>query len=99
MAGEIPDLIATERTGTGKGAARQARRDGLVPGIIYGGGTDPLPINMPFNVLPEAPQAGPVSLDALQHEGRGPRRRPRDLPQRAARHRQGPADPCRLHAV
>ncbi|MDJ1009311.1 MAG: 50S ribosomal protein L25/general stress protein Ctc [Paracoccaceae bacterium] len=51
MAGEIPDLIATERTGTGKGAARQARRDGLVPGIIYGGGTDPLPINIPFNVL------------------------------------------------
>ncbi len=51
MAGEIPDLDATVRTGTGKGAARQARRDGLVPGIIYGGGTDPLPINMPFNVL------------------------------------------------
>ncbi|MEL7106864.1 MAG: 50S ribosomal protein L25/general stress protein Ctc [Pseudomonadota bacterium] len=51
MAGEIPDLIATERTGTGKGAARQARRDGLVPGIVYGGGTDPLPINIPFNVL------------------------------------------------
>ena len=31
MAGEIPDLHAQERTGTGKGAARQARRDGLVP--------------------------------------------------------------------
>ncbi|MEO1536123.1 MAG: 50S ribosomal protein L25/general stress protein Ctc [Pseudomonadota bacterium] len=51
MAGEIPDLNATVRTGTGKGAARQARRDGLVPGIIYGGGTDPLAINLPFNVL------------------------------------------------
>ncbi len=51
MAGEIPDLEATERTGTGKGAARQARRDGLVPGIVYGGGSDPLPINIPFNVL------------------------------------------------
>jgi large subunit ribosomal protein L25 len=51
MAGEIPDLIATERTGTGKGAARQARRDGLVPGIVYGGGTDPLPVNLPYNVL------------------------------------------------
>ncbi|MCG6882411.1 MAG: 50S ribosomal protein L25/general stress protein Ctc [Silicimonas sp.] len=51
MAGEIPDLNATVRTGTGKGAARQARRDGLVPGIVYGGGTDPLPINIPFNVL------------------------------------------------
>ena len=51
MAREIPDLIATERTGTGKGAARQARRDGMVPGIIYGGGADPLPINIPFNAL------------------------------------------------
>ena len=51
MAGEIPDLNATVRTGTGKGAARQARRDGLVPGIVYGGGSDPLPINIPFNIL------------------------------------------------
>jgi large subunit ribosomal protein L25 len=51
MAGEIPDLIALERTGTGKGAARQARREGYVPGIVYGGGKDPLPINLPFNAL------------------------------------------------
>ena len=51
MAGEIPDLHAQERTGTGKGAARQARRDGLVPGIVYGGGSDPLTINIPFNIL------------------------------------------------
>ena len=51
MAGEIPDLNALVRTGTGKGAARQARRDGLVPGIVYGGGEDPLPINIPYNVL------------------------------------------------
>ena len=51
MAGEIPDLEAQERTGTGKGAARQARRDGMVPGIVFGGDTDPLPINIPFNKL------------------------------------------------
>jgi large subunit ribosomal protein L25 len=51
MAGEIPDLIASVRTGTGKGAARQARREHLVPGIVYGGGTDPLPINLKFNEL------------------------------------------------
>ncbi|MBK0327442.1 50S ribosomal protein L25/general stress protein Ctc [Rhodobacteraceae bacterium F11138] len=51
MAGEIPDLHAEERTGTGKGAARQARRDGKVPGIVFGGDTDPLPINIPFNTL------------------------------------------------
>lgn len=51
MAGEIPDLEALVRTGTGKGAARQARREGLVPGIVYGGGSDPIAINIPFNVL------------------------------------------------
>jgi large subunit ribosomal protein L25 len=51
MAGEIPDLIAEARTGTGKGAARQARREGKVPGIVYGGGLDPLAINIPYNVL------------------------------------------------
>ena len=51
MAGEIPDLIAEARTGTGKGAARQARRNGMVPGIVYGGGVDPLSIQIPFNVL------------------------------------------------
>ncbi|MDD9725712.1 50S ribosomal protein L25/general stress protein Ctc [Roseovarius sp. SK2] len=51
MAGEIPDLHAQERTGTGKGAARAARRDGMVPGIVFGGDVDPLPVNIPFNVL------------------------------------------------
>jgi large subunit ribosomal protein L25 len=51
MAGEIPDLVATVRTGTGKGAARQARRNGDVPGIVYGGGTDPLPITINYNTL------------------------------------------------
>ena len=51
MAGKIPDLNATVRAGTGKGAARQARRDGDVPGIVYGGGADPQSINIPFNYL------------------------------------------------
>jgi large subunit ribosomal protein L25 len=51
MAGKVPDLIAEARTGTGKGAARQSRREGNVPGIVYGGGADPLPIQIPFNVL------------------------------------------------
>ena len=51
MAGKIPDLNATVRTGTGKGAARQARREHFVPGIVYGGGKDPQPINLKFNEL------------------------------------------------
>ena len=51
MAGQIPDLIAEARTGTGKGAARQARRDGMVPGVVYGGEAEPQAIQIPFNVL------------------------------------------------
>lgn len=58
MAGEIPDLQAEVRTGTGKGAARQARRDGMVPGIVFGGEADPLAINIPFNVLFKRLKAG-----------------------------------------
>jgi len=51
MAREIIDLTAEVRTGTGKGAARQARRDGYVPGIIYGDGVEPVAIKMKFNYL------------------------------------------------
>ncbi|MEP4198411.1 MAG: 50S ribosomal protein L25/general stress protein Ctc [Aliishimia sp.] len=58
MAGEIPNLEAQVRTGTGKGAARQARRDGMVPGIVYGGGEDPVSINIPFNKLLQKLKAG-----------------------------------------
>jgi large subunit ribosomal protein L25 len=58
MAGEIPDLQAEVRTGTGKGAARQARRDGHVPGIVYGGGAEPLPINLKYNYLLKHLKAG-----------------------------------------
>ncbi|MCL4143671.1 UNVERIFIED_CONTAM: hypothetical protein GTU68_064953 [Idotea baltica] len=58
MAGQVPDFEATLRTNTGKGAARQARRDGLVPGVVYGGGVDPIAINVPFNVLFKRLKAG-----------------------------------------
>ena len=58
MAGEIPDLEAEVRTGTGKGAARQARRNGMVPGIVFGGDADPLPINLDFNKLLSKLRAG-----------------------------------------
>jgi large subunit ribosomal protein L25 len=51
MAREITDLLAEVRTGTGKGAARQARRDGYVPGIIYGDGQEPVAIKLKFNYL------------------------------------------------
>lgn len=51
MARKIVDLNAEVRTGTGKGAARQARREGYVPGIIYGDGAEPQPIKVKYNYL------------------------------------------------
>jgi large subunit ribosomal protein L25 len=58
MARQINDLNAEVRTGTGKGAARQARRDGFVPGVVYGDGKEPVAINMNFNYLFKHLKAG-----------------------------------------
>lgn len=55
---ETPVLEAGAREGVGKGAARQARREGYVPGVIYGGGAEPQPINVKFNVLLKQLKAG-----------------------------------------
>ncbi|MBK4217263.1 50S ribosomal protein L25/general stress protein Ctc [Paracoccus caeni] len=58
MAKEIPDLVAEARAGTGKGAARQARREGKVPGIVYGDHKDPVSIQFDFNKLLTTLRAG-----------------------------------------
>lgn len=71
MAGEIPNLEAFVRSGTGKGAARQSRRDGMVPGVVYGGGAEPLAIEIPFNKLLQRLKQGRFlsTLFNLQVEG------------------------------
>ena len=51
MAEEIPNLEAIERLGVGKGAARKSRGSGMVPGVVYGGGVDPISIQLPRDVL------------------------------------------------
>ncbi|MDE4175330.1 50S ribosomal protein L25/general stress protein Ctc [Phaeobacter sp. PT47_59] len=58
MAGEIPDLVCQERAGTGKGAARAARRAGMVPGVVFGGDAEPVAIQIPFNELFKKLKAG-----------------------------------------
>jgi large subunit ribosomal protein L25 len=58
MAGSIPDLNAEKRAGTGKGAARAARRDGKVPGVVFGGDAEPMAIQVPFNELFKRLKAG-----------------------------------------
>ena len=51
-------LSATVRESAGKGAAREARRNNLVPGVIYGGSEEPLNINVKFNELLKKLNAG-----------------------------------------
>ncbi|TRW96257.1 50S ribosomal protein L25/general stress protein Ctc [Paracoccus sp. M683] len=58
MAKEIPDLVAEARAGSGKGAARQARREGKVPGIVYGDHKDPVTVQFEFNSLLTKLRAG-----------------------------------------
>ena len=41
MANKATTLKGTTRTRFGKGSARQARRDGLVPAVVYGHGSEP----------------------------------------------------------
>ena len=40
-------LVATIRTSFGKGAARSVRREGNIPAVMYGHGTDPVHISLP----------------------------------------------------
>ncbi|MGK4582673.1 50S ribosomal protein L25/general stress protein Ctc [Kitasatospora sp. HPMI-4] len=44
-------LAAEARTEFGKGAARRARRAGLVPGVVYGHGHAPVHLNLPGHDL------------------------------------------------
>jgi len=54
----IKQLAATVRSGTGKGAARSVRREGRVPGVVYGGGEAPLPIILDYKTINQLIYAG-----------------------------------------
>ena len=51
-------LAAVARSGVGKGAARSVRREGRVPGVIYGGGEAPEPISVDYKDLNKLVYAG-----------------------------------------
>jgi large subunit ribosomal protein L25 len=46
-ASRINQLSVSVRTETGKGASRRARRDGKIPAVLYGHGTDPKHLVLP----------------------------------------------------
>lgn len=59
------------RARTGKGGAREARRQGFVPGVLYGGGQDPVAINLRLNEVIKAINTGHflASTATLVHKG------------------------------
>ena len=48
---QLIELKAEARPRGGKGAARQARRDGKIPAVIYGDARQPETINLDYNTL------------------------------------------------
>jgi large subunit ribosomal protein L25 len=69
---DLQVIEATSREGVGKGAARAARREGFVPGVVYGDGRAPVAINIKHNELLKALKAGKFlsTLLNLRIEGR-----------------------------
>ncbi|MGV9710742.1 50S ribosomal protein L25/general stress protein Ctc [Gordonia sp. NPDC003424] len=51
MANQMPKLEVQTRSAKGKGAARRARREGKVPAVLYGHGTDPQHLTLPAREL------------------------------------------------
>ena len=60
------------RERTGKGGAREARRQGLVPGVIYGGDLDPVAISLKHNELIRAINSGKLlsNMITIKHGGK-----------------------------
>ncbi len=54
MAGERVTLQVLERESSGSAESRRLRRQGLIPGVIYGGGKEPRPISVEERVLRQA---------------------------------------------
>ena len=80
MAAAMKPLAATVRSGVGKGAARSERREGRVPGVIYGGGEAAEPISLNYRELNKLIYAGHflTTIFELDIEGRKERVIPRD---------------------
>jgi large subunit ribosomal protein L25 len=64
-------LSVEVRERTGKGGARQSRRDGFVPGTLYGGDQDPVAIALKNNELIKAINSGKLlaNMITIDHNG------------------------------
>jgi large subunit ribosomal protein L25 len=81
MAQSSIELKATARPRAGKGAARQARREGKVPAVIYGDGQPPETIALDYNELWKQVLKGHFTSTVFELEVEGKKNRviPRDL--------------------
>src|SRR5665647_3453888 len=76
----IKSRAATVRSGAGKGAARSVRREGRVPGVIYGGNVAAESISLDYRELNKLIYAGHflTTIFELEIDGRKERVIPRD---------------------
>lgn len=78
---EVTTIPASPRTDAGKGSARQARRDGLVPAVIYGNKEDPIMLTLERRFLVQRltnPQFF-IQLVDVEIDGKKHRVLPRDV--------------------
>lgn len=68
---ELISLKATARPRAGKGAARQARRDGNVPAVIYGDSKTPETISIDYNTLWKQVLKGQFTATAFELDVEG----------------------------
>ena len=73
------DIVITveRRETTGKGAAGRLRREGLIPGVVYGGGKKPYPITVDRHAIQELlrQEAGENTIFLLKLKGAKQERR------------------------
>jgi len=65
-----PLLEVEERAELGSRAARRLRRAGLIPGVIYGAGHDPLPFKVPAGRLRQVLAEGATVIDVKVGSGK-----------------------------
>lgn len=77
---ELKKLAASVRSGTGKGAARSVRREGRIPGVVYGGGEAAQPISLDYKTVNQAIYAGRflTTIFEIDIDGKTERVIPRD---------------------
>ncbi|MEM9726747.1 MAG: 50S ribosomal protein L25/general stress protein Ctc [Pseudomonadota bacterium] len=82
---DVNILPVSSRDGVGKGAARAARREGLVPAVVYGAGEAPQPVNIKQNELIKALKRGKFLATLLDLELDGGAKKIRVLPKEVQR--------------